>query len=281
MLRLYVPVAVTFLLIATLTWWESEYSDRFTSSSVTAEEFGKRFANLPATVGPWEGVDHKVDEKTLDVAGAVNHVSRTYTNTETGDTVDLWLVVGHSRDIGRHTPDVCYVSQGFSQDGTKQKHKIEVEGEAPATFYTARFRREDQAGVPTRVFWAWNANDKDSKEDGGQDWIAPDNQRLHFGNNTALYKMYFTARMPDRDQPVADNVSMEFAKVMLPAVNRALFPDRYLGQATAGPAATDSGAKPPATAEAEKDPTLTAPADAPVPGAGASAKPEAEAAPAK
>lgn len=269
MLRLYLPVAVTVVLIASLTAWEGYYSDRFRSSSVTAEEFGKRFANLPKNVGLWEGVDHKVDEKTLDVAGAVNHVSRTYTNTESGETVDLWLVVGHSRDIGRHTPDVCYVSQGFSQDGTKQKHKIEVEGEEPATFYTARFRREDRAGVPTRVFWAWNAN-----EDEEHDWVAPDNQRLHFGNNTALYKMYFTAQMPDRDQPVADNVAMDFAKVMLPAVNRALFPERYAGEPTAAP----SDAVPVATADAAaaKDPTLTTPATEPVPGAEV-VKPEAEA----
>lgn len=277
MLRLYVPVAVTVVLIASLTAWEGFYSDRFRSSSVTAEEFGKRFANLPKTVGNWEGEDHKVDDKTLQVAGAVNHVSRTYTNASTGETVDVWLVVGHARDIGRHTPDVCYVAQGFSQDGTKQKHKIEVEGEAPATFFTARFRREDQAGIPTRVFWAWNANEE-TKDDGGQDWVAPDNQRLHFGNNTALYKMYFTARMPDRDQPPRDNVAMEFAKVMLPAVNRSLFPERYAGQANAAP----SDAVPAATGDdaAAKDPTLTAPATDAVPGAEAEAKPEADKTPA-
>lgn len=253
MLRLYVPVAVTVVLIASLTFWESIYSDRFRSSSVSAAEFGERFKKLPATVGPWEGVDHKVDDKTLEVAGAVNHVSRTYRNTETGDAVDVWLVVGHARDIGRHTPDVCYIAQGFSQDGSKQKHKIEVAGEEPATFFTARFRREDMAGIPTRVFWAWNANEKD----GEQDWVAPDNQRLYFGNNTHLYKMYFTAKMPDRDEPPRDNVAMEFAKVMLPAVNRTLFPERYAGEAAAPPA---GDAKTPEEADrAAKDPTLTTP----------------------
>ena len=273
MLRLYVPVAVTVVLIASLTAWEGYYSDRFRTSSVTAAEFGKRFEKLPKTIGPWEGVDHKVDDKTLEVAGAVNHVSRTYTNADTGDTVDVWLVVGHARDIGRHTPDVCYIAQGFSQDGTKQKHKVEVAGEEPATFYTARFRREDMAGVPTRVFWTWNGNEPDE-----HDWVAPDNQRLHFGNNTALYKMYFTARMPDRDQPVADNVAMDFAKLMLPAVNRTLFPERYAGKPAA---ASEEGAKPQAAdAAAVKDPTLSNPEVDPVPGVEGEAKPATEAAPA-
>jgi hypothetical protein len=225
MLRLYVPVAVTVVLIGALTAWEGIYSDRFRGSSVTAEEFGKRFAGVPMNVGDWEGQERPVDPKTIEVAGAVNHVSRVYTNTQTGAQVDLWLVVGHSRDICRHTPDVCYQAQGFSQDGSMQKHRVEVPGEEPATFHTARFRREDQAGVPTRVFWAWNANEAPDH----QTWEAPDNQRMHFGNNTALYKMYFTAKMNERDELASDNVAAQFAEVMLPVVNRALFPERYQG----------------------------------------------------
>jgi hypothetical protein len=242
MLRLYVPVAVTVVLIGALTAWEGKLSDRFVGSSVTAEEFGKRFALVPKSVGAWEGEDRPVDAKTLEVAGAVNHVSRVYTNTETGAQVDLWLVVGHSRDISRHTPDVCYQSQGFSQDGSMQKHRVEVEGEEPATFHTARFRREDMAGVPTRVFWAWNAN----QEPEHQAWEAPDNARLHYGNNTALYKMYFTAKMNERDELASDNVAAQFAEVMLPVVNRALFPELYKGHALAtaeqAAAAVPSGA---------------------------------------
>ncbi len=241
MLRLYVPVAVTVVLIGALTAWEGIYSDRFRGSSVTAAEFGKRFANLPKSVGNWEGEDRPVDKKTLEVAGAVNHVSRVYTNTQTGAQVDLWLVVGHSRDISRHTPDVCYQAQGFSQDSEAvQKHRIEAEGEEPATFHTARFRREDMAGVPTRVFWAWNANESPDH----QTWEAPDNQRVYFGNNTALYKMYFTARMNERDELPADSLAADFAEVMLPVVNRALFPERYAGTALATPvqAAAAAGA---------------------------------------
>ena len=264
MLRLYVPVAVTVALIGGLTFWESIYSDRFHSSAVTAEEFGKRFEKLPKTVGPWIGDDHPVEESTLKVAGAVNHVSRQYKNSETGQTVDLWLIVGHSRDIGRHTPDICYPSQGFSQDGTKQKEKIDVPGEGEATFYTARFRQEQalgNGGPLVRVFWAWNPNTE--KE---HSWIAPDSQRTYFGNNPSLYKMYFTANMPDRDQPVADSAAMEFAKVMLPQVNRTLFPERYAGEpapavdAESGTAEATSTTAPAEPASAPAAETAVAPA---------------------
>jgi hypothetical protein len=243
MLRLYVPVAVTVVLIASLTFWESIYSDRFRSSSVTAEEFGKRFADVPKEVGDWVGTDQEVAGETLEVAGAVNHVSRKYVNTATNQEVDLWLIVGHSRDIGRHTPDICYPSQGFAQDGAKQKQKIEVAGEEgvqrEATFFTARFRHETAlggGGPLQRVFWAWNPNTAEESQ-----WIAPDSQRTYFGNNPALYKMYFTATMPDRDQPIAESAAMDFAKIMIPEVNRALFPERY-GQASAESSVEAEGA---------------------------------------
>jgi hypothetical protein len=232
MLRLYIPAAVTVLLIFIGATWEAAYSDRFTSSSVDAEEFGKRFANVPDRVGPWVGTDTQEQAETLEQAGAVSHVSRTYVNSETGRRVDLWLIVGHAREICRHTPDICYPSHGFAQLGSRLKHRIEAPGEKPATFYTAKFRDESALGGQqrTRVFWAWNGNNPEKDQ---TDWEAPDYQKLHFGNNTALYKMYFTSNMEALDEPVEDSVALDFAKLMIPAVNRALFPERYEGEVAA------------------------------------------------
>jgi hypothetical protein len=223
MQRIYIPVGVTLVLLATLTVVEANFSDRWSETNVSAEEFGKRFENLPRELeGGWIGTDNEVKDETLDVAGAVNHVSRTYENAETGERVDVWMIVGHARDIGRHTPDVCYPSQGFAQDGDKMKQTVEAPGEEPATFFTARFRRENMPGTPTRVFWAWNANE--SPEDA---WEAPGNTRLRFGNNKALYKLYFTSSMSDRNQPIAQNTGYRFARKMLPVINRTLWPERY------------------------------------------------------
>lgn len=275
MLRLYIPVAVTVALIASLTYWESVYSDRWTDSSMDAVEFGKRFTNVPKEIGPWIGTNSEVAKETLDVAGAVNHVSRTYENSESGERVDLWLVVGHSRDIGRHTPDVCYPSQGFAQDGDVLKQRVEAPGEEPATFFTARFRSEGAGGYSRRVFWAWNPNEE------GSVWEAPNNSRIRFGNNTALYKMYFTANMPDKNQQVDENTAYKFAEMMLPIVNRALFPERYpagsaeaaAATAAATPAAEAASADDAAATDATTSPAAETPAtDAPTADAAAPPK---------
>src|SRR5262245_32457037 len=133
MLRLYAPAAAAIVLNAGLTYWESIYSDLFVSSSVTAEEVGKRFANVQKDLGNWNSTDMKAEAATLAQAGAVNPVSRRYVNQDTQQSVDLWLIVGHAREICRHTPDICYPSQGYSQLGTRVKHRIEPPGDQPAT----------------------------------------------------------------------------------------------------------------------------------------------------
>jgi hypothetical protein len=222
MLRLYVPVAVTVVLIASLTVWESVYSDRFTGSSISAEEFNRIFERVPKEVGPWVGEDNPVAKETLKTAGAVSHVSRTYTNQDTNEKVDLWLIVGHSRDISRHTPDICYPSQGFAMDGTQMRQPIRPDGASEdSNFHTARFKKESALGTGgplVRVFWAWNPNTEDEKK-----WVAPDNSKLAFGNNSAIYKMYFTSGMNERDESVTENTAYKFARIMLPEVNEALF----------------------------------------------------------
>lgn len=238
MLRFYVPAAVALLAIVGLTAVEASFSDRFNSTEVTPEEFGKLFANVPKVVGQWVGQDMKEEAATLEMAGAVRHVSRRYTNSETGKSVDLWLIVGHSRDVCRHTPDICYPSHGMAQKGVKVKQSIAPKGdeENPATFFTSKFRDERGLGGPLqRVFWAWNGN-----KEGQFKWDAPEPKsfwswlpiksagpKAYYGNNPALYKVYFTAAMESPEEPVSDNVAVEFAEVMLPSINHALFPARY------------------------------------------------------
>jgi hypothetical protein len=265
MIRLYAPVAVAVVAILSLTAWAAHYSDRFTSSSVTAAEFGKRFEKVPQKIGDWVGTDTPVDEAVLQQAGAVSHVSRRYVSPTFPDKhVDLWLVVGHSREICRHTPNICYPNQGFSQLGSTQEFTIEpADDEQSGEFFTARFRNESQLGThPERVFWAWNGN-----EEGKYKWEAPTAQKQYYGNNTALYKLYFTAKMDGEEEEIDKNVALQFAKLALPEINRALFPEQYANEAAEAapatsepaPAATETAA-PAAASESDE---AAAPAEAP------------------
>ena len=214
-----VPLVLAAVLIVILTLVEARFSDRFHSSSVDAAEFGARFKHVPMILGSWEGEEQVVEEDVRRTAGAVHYVSRQYTDSKSGRQVTLWLIVGHARDICRHTPNICYPSAGFSQDSMIMKHHIPFAGGEPAVFYTAKFEKSDELSRQVmRVFWAWNHPDRNR-------WEAPDNQRFEYGNSRALYKLYFTSQVLRDEETIDDNIAVDFAELMLPYINAALFPE--------------------------------------------------------
>jgi len=220
MTRGYLPFALAAVLIGVLTFVEGFYmKDRWGAPGVEAEKLGERFAQVPKEIGPWVGQDLPVDELVRKTAGAVNYVSRVYTHGTTGKEVKLWLIVGHSRDIVRHTPSVCYPASGFRQKGSRLRHHIKAADGKEAIFYTAQFDKEDAFSHRVeRVFWAWNHPDYNV-------WDAPEpSARMHYGLAKALYKLYFTSTVMSDEAKAEENAAIEFAKLMLPAIDAALFP---------------------------------------------------------
>ncbi|MCG8450911.1 MAG: EpsI family protein [Pirellulales bacterium] len=224
--RVIFPFAAAVVVIISLSLVEGVMRDRWATPGVEASEVGQRFQQVPIELGDWVGEDLPVDMVTKSTAGAVNYVSRRYVNRRTKQEVTLWLIVGHSRDICRHTPDVCYPNQGFRRVGSQLKHPIPITDTGrDADFYTAMFSKEDPAGRhDERVFWSWNRPDTNL-------WEAPVNPRFHYGLSRALYKVYFVSRVPRDENTIAGNAAVEFAELMLPALNKALFPQQKASSA--------------------------------------------------
>ncbi|MCH2114642.1 MAG: EpsI family protein [Pirellulales bacterium] len=219
MSRAIFPLAAAFLLIISLSLVEGVMRDRWAEPGAEAAELGERFKNVPMQIGDWQGENLPVDEVTRSTAGAVRYVSRRYVHNDTQNTVRIWLIVGHSRDVLRHTPNICYPNQGFRAVGSPLKHPIEITGQKSAEFYTAKYSKEDPSGRHAeRVFWAWNHPDNNR-------WEAPDSRRTHYGLVKALYKLYFVSNVGRDEDTVESNVSIEFMELMLPALSEALFPE--------------------------------------------------------
>lgn len=216
--NLLVPALAGGVLIVSLCFVEGFYlKDRWGTPGIEAQQLGQRFAQVPKQIGNWVGEDLAVDEVVQNTAGAVSYVSRLYLNQDTGAKVKLWLIVGHSRDICRHTPNICYPASGFRQDGIQIRHTFDLPGGKTAEFFTAKFLKDDAFGRQMeRVFWAWNHPDINK-------WEAPDYQRQHYGLARALYKVYFTSAVMTTENTAEDNAAAEFAALMLPAIDKALF----------------------------------------------------------
>ena len=216
----YLPIILGVFVIVGLTIPQISWSDRFAQSNVTATEFAELLKNVPTEIGDWHGEDLDVDEQVRKTAGAVGYVSRFYRNSRTGDEVKLWLIVGHSRDITGHTPDVCYPSSGFSRRVEKNSlHPFVFPNQPQADFWTNTFTKEDADGRSlVRVYWSWYS----PQEDGTIRWEAPEHPRWTFGNARALYKMYFTSDMRDHKETTEQSACVRFAREFLPVVEEAL-----------------------------------------------------------
>ncbi len=237
MIRLMLPAALGLVAILSLSLYEGlVMKDRWSEPGIEAKELGERFKQVPLDIGDWEGEDLPVDEVVRKTAGAVSYVSRRYTHVNSGKQVVLWLIVGHSRDIMRHTPDICYPSSGFRRSGSQLRQHINLQSGKDAEFYTAKFEKEDAMSRSTeRVFWAFNHPDYDL-------WEAPqDGARWHYGMSKALYKLYFTSAVRRDEATIEDNVAVEFAEVMLPAIDEALFPKDATDVAADSAGASDVG----------------------------------------
>lgn len=215
-----IPIILGVLALVGLTVAEARMSGRFEGSSMTEEQFTELLKNVPMEIGDWVGTDLPVDEQVKRTAGARGYVSRAYKNTITGEAVTVWLIVGHAKDVIRHTPDVCYPSSGFTMRAPENSLQSFVfDGKNLGDFFTNTFVKADATGRQlVRVFWSWHK----PNEDGNVEWKAPEIVRWEFGNARSLFKLYFTNSMRDYRETTEESSSMKFAKEFLPQLDMAL-----------------------------------------------------------
>lgn len=214
------PVVIAVVAIAALTVVEGLMSERWADSRLCAYCV-TLLDTVPSQIGDWTGVDSEVDDETREVAGARGFVSRTYSNPSTGQTVSVWLIVGHARDTADHQPTTCYGGNGFSGGKSKTKHTLTLDDGSEATFFTALFEKNHPLGThKERVYWTWFKPETDSGKP--VQWVAPDNLRLAIGAAPALFKLYFTTQGEAATEPIEENDALDFAREFLPVVAAAL-----------------------------------------------------------
>jgi hypothetical protein len=74
-------------------------------------------AELPTAIGAWkmiDGSDSQLDPRIAQIAGASDHIVRSYVNEMTGETTSVLVLYGLATELFGHTPEVCYPAAGFS-----------------------------------------------------------------------------------------------------------------------------------------------------------------------
>ena len=260
---------------ATERWGEMR-SETLESFKAAVEEA------LPMTVDAWKAnVDEDVigieNEDVRRVAGAYGSLARRYRGSYENPDIHINITCGFSRNVGAHTPDVCFVGSGNEQLDSVEKLSVGYIVELPdpndpekmipedriATFNTAVFRGWDQNGnsYDQRVFWGW----KDAEEG----WQAPRFPRMKWQPNEPICKMYVSL-LETKDGDTM-KVAEEFLKVFLPKVDpllngkyhglkSAMYADGNAeGESTSGEPLTSDGGADAVMGEAEDEVLTNAP----------------------
>lgn len=223
----YLPFIVVALVALPLTAVQWKMMDWVWGANTPAVQCAYLMeTEIPREFGDWVGVDRDVSQEILETAGADGYIDRTYTNTRTNQQVSIWLIVGHFRQVARHTPNVCYRAAGYEQVEKESMHKMEVLDLPTSTFRTAKFMiNKNGVDLYQRVYWAWWKPEPLEEGDSAQDvniaWAGPEDPRLEFGFCRALYKLYFTAGTTAEERP-DESVCLEFAEEFLPIVHERL-----------------------------------------------------------
>lgn len=180
-------------------------------------EAGAKLKAVPKAVGPWVAThEYDMDPKIQQRAEAVEYVSRSYVNKDTGVRLSVLLLCGEPGPIASHTPDVCYGGLGYDTNVSKAVRTVPMPGGNAAQYFAAKFRKPN-GSAPLLVCWAWGV-------DG--DWHAADAARGEYALRSALYKIYVSRELPVTDQTssYADDPAHDFLAAFLPEVKKTLAP---------------------------------------------------------
>jgi len=224
MAKIMTPIAVAAVAIVIVSYFQGVYVERHDllfpwgrDRSPERDLYIKRVVSIPMNFGDWIGKDteQELDERVRKVAGIEGRVSRTYRNTRTGEEVSVEIVSGLPQHISEHTPDRCYVSQGYEMTKDDQPYTVNMANGVEAQFRRARFRKETHEGRRSRlhIFWSWRTAETS--------WIGPSfhGARFEFAGKPALFKIYVIDSNPVGGRTESESPAVSFIEEVLPQID--------------------------------------------------------------
>ncbi len=141
---------------------------------------GAKLEQIPDECGPWKlDSSEQMDEEVKRVLECSGYILRNYVNTETGATVNMFVLLGPPGPTAAHTPDICYKSQDYPTVQKKKRWELTV-GQTRHAFWAQTLESTDLDRSLLRVYHAWSPGDR---------WQAPDDSRFAFTDRRYLYKI--------------------------------------------------------------------------------------------
>lgn len=142
----------------------------------------KSLEKITATpqIGPWHLKEtSRLSPEIAKLLHTSGDISCKYVNEQTGDLVDLVVLVGETGPLSTHSPEVCYSSREYQVVSEPDSQKIDSAA-GPAEFLSMTLSSDGLDGSLLRVWYAWH---------NGAQWRAPRNARIDLRAEPFLYKI--------------------------------------------------------------------------------------------
>jgi hypothetical protein len=138
-------------------------------------------AKFPGEIGRWTAVeDMPIEDPALQMLESAGYVHRRYVNRDTGQSIQLVIIVGPPGPTAAHTPEICFSSRAYNITNERTKTIVESSTGQRHSFWIIDFTTRNAFADGLRVYYAWSQ---------GSAWLAADFPRFELAGGPLLYKI--------------------------------------------------------------------------------------------
>lgn len=182
--------------------------------SETMYNAAKQLEKLPAQFGNWRLLtSQEMSEDVINQLECAGYINRTYTNRQTGETVNMALIIGPAGPTAVHTPEICYSSRAHKQLAPRECVTLFGGSNQEDKFWSLTFRSTGVNADLLQVCYAWSTGDR---------WLAAGNPRFSLAGQPYLYKIQLASRLPFYADLKANDPCKNFLQDFLPVAKQCM-----------------------------------------------------------
>lgn len=210
--RLIISVGIVASLAILSGWLHGSMSNRW---GARPDELAAAslLEKTPLQVGTWHSEQSfELAEGVVRMLQCSGDINRLYANSISGQQVNVAVLLGPPGPIAAHTPEICYSSVDYTQQGTRRLVSLEIGG-TKHSFWQVMFKRNSVDGELLSVFYAWSS---------GDEWMAVDEPRWEFADKTFLYKIQLASILQPLSNAEDHQPCSDFLTEFVPVVDEYL-----------------------------------------------------------
>lgn len=202
--------------------WQGQRIQRSMEADLRARVALDQVPLTLGSFGEWKGETREMDPEIARNTGADQVVTRRYTNSNTGVTIDVILLFGPARYMFIHAPTTCYPKAGFSarlgpegrlvKDSADKGHTPRFE---PVPFAAVIYGKgEGGFEIRQEVYWTWRYDGR---------WTPQELTNKQTGRTSSMIKVHTSRQiLPGEVYDPAGNPSEALLRELIPALEKTL-----------------------------------------------------------